>query len=190
MRKKADKKWSKQSSSRTGRQIGERVMGKKADKKRSKQSSKTVSSTSPDPATPIQKPDGRDGDDAYLEKFRSKKSVALASVESNTDMLPHHRIVDAKDFVRLHPDPGYWSPELCFISVPIIGQKKDTLHLIDEELRWSICHRGSFGASGWLSRPCRTMFYSFARCPPKTSTTNGTPPTSRLVRRPRPDGPW
>ena len=84
--------------------------------------------------TPIQKPDGRDGDDAFLEKFRSKTNVALACVESNTDKLPHHRLVDAKDFVRLHPDAAYWSPELCFISVPIIGQKKDTLHLIDEEL--------------------------------------------------------
>jgi hypothetical protein len=27
-----------------------------------------------------------------------------------------------------------WSPELCFVNVPIKGQKRDTLHLIDEEL--------------------------------------------------------
>jgi len=39
------------------------------------------------------------------------------------------------DFVRLHPDEEkYWSPELCFVNVPIKGQKRDTLHLIDEEL--------------------------------------------------------
>ena len=41
----------------------------------------------------------------------------------------------AKDFVRLHPDENtYWSDELCFVSVPIKGQKHDTLHLIDEDL--------------------------------------------------------
>ena len=28
----------------------------------------------------------------------------------------------------------YWSPELCFVNVPIKGQKRDTLHLIDEDL--------------------------------------------------------
>ena len=49
--------------------------------------------------------------------------------------LPHHSIAQAKDFVRLHPDEDrYWSPELCFVSVPIKGQKRETLHLIDEEL--------------------------------------------------------
>ena len=37
--------------------------------------------------------------------------------------------------MRLHPDEAaYWSPELCFANVPIKGQKRDTLHLIDEEL--------------------------------------------------------
>ena len=37
--------------------------------------------------------------------------------------------------MRLHPDEeNYWSDELCFVNVPIKGQKRDTLHLIDEEL--------------------------------------------------------
>jgi hypothetical protein len=41
----------------------------------------------------------------------------------------------AKDFVRLHPDEeNYWSPELCFCMVPIKGAKRDSLHLIDEDL--------------------------------------------------------
>ena len=41
----------------------------------------------------------------------------------------------AKDFVRLHPDEdNYWSPELCFVHVPVKGQKRETLHLIEEEL--------------------------------------------------------
>src|SRR5262249_49112043 len=49
--------------------------------------------------------------------------------------LPHNSISQAKDFVRLHPDEEkYWSPELCFVNVPIKGQKRDTLHLIDEDL--------------------------------------------------------
>jgi hypothetical protein len=48
--------------------------------------------------------------------------------------LPHYRISDAKDFVRLHPDEAYWSDELCFVNVPIKGQKHDTLHLITEDL--------------------------------------------------------
>ena len=29
---------------------------------------------------------------------------------------------------------NYWSPELCFVPVPIKGTKKDTIHLIDEDL--------------------------------------------------------
>ena len=50
-------------------------------------------------------------------------------------VLPHHNIAQAKDFVRLHPNEDtYWSPELCFVNVPIKGQKRDTLHLIDEDL--------------------------------------------------------
>ena len=49
--------------------------------------------------------------------------------------LPHHNIAQANDWVRLHPDEeNYWSAELCFVNVPIKGQKKDLVHLIDEEL--------------------------------------------------------
>jgi hypothetical protein len=37
--------------------------------------------------------------------------------------------------VRLHPDEeAYWSCELCFVTVPIKGQSRDTLHLIYEDL--------------------------------------------------------
>jgi hypothetical protein len=70
-----------------------------------------------------------------LDKFKSKRAAAAASVETLQTALPHHTISEAKDFVRLHPDEDrYWSPELCFVSVPIKGQKRDTLHLIEEEL--------------------------------------------------------
>src|SRR5262249_4638358 len=41
----------------------------------------------------------------------------------------------AKDFVRLHPDQeNYWSHELYFVAVPIKGMKRDTLHIISEEI--------------------------------------------------------
>jgi hypothetical protein len=70
-----------------------------------------------------------------LDKFKSKRAAAIASVETLQTGLPHHSIAQAKDFVRLHPNQEtHWSPELCFVNVPIKGQKHDTLHLIDEDL--------------------------------------------------------
>ncbi len=45
------------------------------------------------------------------------------------------KVGDTNDFVRLHPNEDeYWSDEMCFVSVPIKGEKKDRLHIIDEEL--------------------------------------------------------
>lgn len=70
-----------------------------------------------------------------LDKFKSTQSAALTNVEILLPGLPHHTIKEARDFVRLHPDEAnYWSSELCFVNVPIKGQKRDTLHLIVEEL--------------------------------------------------------
>ena len=70
-----------------------------------------------------------------LDKFKSKRPASVAGVETLQTGLPHHSIAHAKDFVRLHHDEdAYWSPELCFVNVPIKGQKRDTLHLIDEDL--------------------------------------------------------
>ena len=70
-----------------------------------------------------------------LDKFKSKRAAAVAGVETLQTALPHHNIAQAKDFVRLHPSEAtHWSPELCFVNVPIKGQKRDTLHLIHEEL--------------------------------------------------------
>ena len=65
-----------------------------------------------------------------LDKFKSKRAAALANVETLLTALPHHSLSQAKDFVRLHPDEAnYWTGELCFVSVPIKGQKRDTQHL-------------------------------------------------------------
>ena len=70
-----------------------------------------------------------------LDKFKSKRAAAVAGVETLQTGLPHHSVAQAKDFVRLHHDEDtHWSPELCFVNVPIKGQKRDTLHLIDEDL--------------------------------------------------------
>jgi hypothetical protein len=69
-----------------------------------------------------------------LARFMSKRAPNIAGVETLLTALPHNTIADAGDFVRLHPGADYWSPEFCFVNVPIIGQKKDLLHLIDEEL--------------------------------------------------------
>jgi hypothetical protein len=70
-----------------------------------------------------------------LDKFKSKHASAVANVETLQTGLPHHKISEARDFVRLHPDEdNCWSPELCFVNVPIKGMKRDTLHLIEEEL--------------------------------------------------------
>jgi hypothetical protein len=70
-----------------------------------------------------------------LDKFKTKHPDAIANVETLLTGLPHYKIADAKDFVRLHSDQeAYWSPELCFVNVPIEGAKNDVLHLIEEEL--------------------------------------------------------
>src|SRR5262249_25411428 len=78
----------------------------------------------------IAKPDGFD-----LNKFRSKRVAAVQNTETLYTGLSIHSISQAKDFVRLHPDEdAYWSPELCFVHVPVKGQKRETLHLIDEDI--------------------------------------------------------
>lgn len=81
-------------------------------------------------AVPITKPSA-----FSLDKFKTKRAAAVANVETLQTGLPHYKLAAAKDFVRLHPDEeNYWSPELCFVNVPVKGQKRDTLHLVDEEL--------------------------------------------------------
>ena len=70
-----------------------------------------------------------------LDKFRSKRPATLAGVETLLTALPHNSLSEAKDWVRLHPDEEtHWSPECCFVNVPVKGQKRETLHLIVEEL--------------------------------------------------------
>jgi hypothetical protein len=86
---------------------------------------------------PIAKPGG-----FSLDKFKSKQT-AVANVGTLQTSLPHYKLSDAKDFVRLHSDEeNYWSPELCFVNVPIKGAKKESVHLIEEDLALQFLPRG------------------------------------------------
>jgi hypothetical protein len=120
-------------------QKGDRAMSKEsktaklaaeADEKNTEKTATTDNSATAGAELSIAKPSG-----FSLDRFKSKRAAALENVATLLTALPILRIADAKDYVRLHPDEGtYWSHELCFVSVPIKGQKGDNLHLIDEEL--------------------------------------------------------
>ena len=78
-----------------------------------------------------------------LDKFKSKRKPTIANVETLQSPLPVHSLAAAKDFVCLHPDEeNYWSSELCFIKVPIQGQKNSTLHLIEEDIAMRFLESG------------------------------------------------
>src|SRR5215469_11746515 len=70
-----------------------------------------------------------------LDRFKSKRPPAIAGVKTLLTALPLLKIGDVDDYVRLHPNEDtHWSPEYCFVTVPIMGQQDDLLHLIDEDL--------------------------------------------------------
>ena len=71
---------------------------------------------------------------SIFEKFKSKKPPTIGGVGEQLTALPLMKISEAGDFVRISPDERHHSPELCFTSVPIVGEKRDMLHIIDEEL--------------------------------------------------------
>jgi hypothetical protein len=86
--------------------------------------------TKPDATVSILKPSG-----FSLDKFRSQRPTSVGRVATLLGALPHHALSEARDYVRVHPDENaYWTPELCFVKVPIIGAKKDMAHLIEESL--------------------------------------------------------
>jgi hypothetical protein len=77
-----------------------------------------------------------------LNLFKSSRASA-ATIERLVPVLPVHSMADAKDFCRLHPDEeAYWSTELCFVNVPVKGQRKDLLHIITEELAFRFLRAG------------------------------------------------
>jgi hypothetical protein len=82
------------------------------------------------PAQPVAKPTG-----SGISRFKSKQAATMSHVTTLQPALPHHSLSQAKDYVRLHPDKdAYWSDELCFVSVPIIGDARNALHLVLEDL--------------------------------------------------------
>jgi hypothetical protein len=71
----------------------------------------------------------------FSERFKSKNAPSISGVETLLTALPIIKIGDVNDWTRLHPsEDDYWSCELCFVSVPIKGVKRDMLHLIDDDL--------------------------------------------------------
>ncbi len=122
-----------------------------------------------------------------LDKFKSKRPASVAGVETLQTGLPHHSIAHAKDFVRLHHDEdAYWSPELCFVNVPIKGQKRDTLHLIDEDLAMRYLPSGKITSFPLGSRDeAISMSSSYVMYQPGMRTTLGTPAICLLARRAR-----
>ncbi len=71
----------------------------------------------------------------FLDKFKSKKKPEIAGVQAGLSPLPIKRIADVGDWAWLFPDEDIgWTPELCFVDVPIIGEKFPILHTIDEDL--------------------------------------------------------
>ena len=79
---------------------------------------------------PIMKP----AEGVSLDRFKSTRS-STAGVDNIVGGLPHCKVGEVKDFFRTHPsEEDYWSPEYCFCSVPIRGEKHASLHLIAEDL--------------------------------------------------------
>ena len=65
-----------------------------------------------------------------LEKLKSKRPRTIAGVDTNSELNPLLRMVEANDYLRLHPNEEYyWTPELCFVTVPIKGQKQGPVAL-------------------------------------------------------------
>ena len=72
----------------------------------------------------------------FMEKFRSKRPPTIAGVETLLTALP---TTEDRRRQRLGPacirrKRTIGRCELCFVSVPIKGEKRDMLHLIDEEI--------------------------------------------------------
>jgi hypothetical protein len=81
-------------------------------------------------ATSIPKPPP----ESKLSRFKSK-NLGREKVATQIAGLPHYSVPEAKDWVRLHHDEeNWWSDELCFVNIPVSGQKRDMVHLIDADL--------------------------------------------------------
>jgi hypothetical protein len=106
-------------------------MAKKASIRNVKRKAKALPAKKETVPLKIVKPDKP----GFLERFKSKRPPSVEGGIDPLNPLKVIRIAEARDFVRLHPDKeNYWSEELCFVSVPIHGEKQPMLHLIDRNL--------------------------------------------------------
>ena len=72
---------------------------------------------------------------SFLDKYKSKNMATAADVEPALAALAIKKIADVGDFVWVHPDEeSYWTIELCFVDVPVKGEKRTILHLIDDDI--------------------------------------------------------
>jgi hypothetical protein len=104
---------------------------------------------------PIQKPP------AGLSAFKSKRAGGGAGVETLTLALPVLKLAEADDFARLHPDEvNYWSDELCFIAVPVKGQARNLLHIINDDIAaaYGLANKVTRQRLALASKPYDTLF--------------------------------
>jgi hypothetical protein len=88
------------------------------------------SATENPPVSPVKKPKT-----SFLDKYKSKNMSTAADVEPALAALAIKKISDVGDFVWVHPDEeSYWTIELCFVDVPVKGEKRTILHLIDDDI--------------------------------------------------------
>ena len=70
---------------------------------------------------------------SFMEKFQSKNAPTLSGVATLLTALPIMKIGEVDDWTRLHPaEDAYWTPEMCFVSVPIAGAARDAAPLDDD----------------------------------------------------------
>ena len=120
--------------------------------------------------TPIPKPSG-----FSLDKFKSKRPTSMTGVKTLLGALPHYPLVDAKDFVRLHPDEDEILVGRAVLRGRAdLGMKKETLHLIDEDLHRAFTGRQEGHApSLGVGYETVTTSSSWRTSRPPTSTTPG-----------------
>jgi hypothetical protein len=95
-----------------------------------------------------------------LNLFKSSKASA-ATIQRLVPLLPVHSMAEANDFCRLHHDEeAYWSAELCFVNVPVKGQRKDLLHIITEVQAFRFLRPGqiTYQRLALASRPFEDFF--------------------------------
>ena len=100
---------------------------------------------------------------SFSEKFKSKNGPTISGVQTLLTALPILNIGDVDDFSRLHPsEDEYWTCELCFVSVPVKGAKRNLLHVIDDDLAVQHLPARRSGGIGWRWPVSRKVMRSFS----------------------------